>query len=76
MTLEPIATRDFGKTGRIVTMVGLGGEGILRTYGRTQQAAAMIHAAIEQVGTYFDCAHVYADSELYYRGNCGLLIRS
>jgi len=38
-------------------MVGLGGEGILRTYGRTQQAAAMIQAAIEQGVTYFDCAH-------------------
>jgi aryl-alcohol dehydrogenase-like predicted oxidoreductase len=66
MSLKPIATRDFGKTGRSVTMVGLGGEGILRTYGRTQQAAAMIQAAIEQGVTYFDCAHVYADSELYY----------
>jgi aryl-alcohol dehydrogenase-like predicted oxidoreductase len=66
MALKPIAIRDFGKTGRTVTMVGLGGEGILRTYGRTRQAAAVIQAAIDQGITYFDCAHVYADSELYY----------
>lgn len=66
MSLKPIATRNFGKTARTVTMVGLGGEGILRTHGRTRQAAAVIQAAIDQGITYFDCAHVYADSELYY----------
>lgn len=66
MPLKPIATRDFGKTGRSVTMVGLGGEGILRTYGQTRQAAAVIQDAIDQGIAYFDCAHVYADSESYY----------
>jgi len=66
MSLKPIATREFGKTGRTVTRTGLGGEGILRTHGRMQQAAAVIQTAIDQGITYFDCAHVYADSELYY----------
>jgi len=66
LSLKPIATRDFAIIGCPVTMVGLGGEGILRTYGRAQQATAVIQAAIDQGITYFDCAHAYADSELYY----------
>jgi len=66
MPLQPIAAREFGRTGRTVTMVGLGGEGVLRTYGRTQEAAAVIRTAVDEGITYFDCARVYADSELYY----------
>ena len=46
--------------------VGLGGEGILRTHGRTEKAHEVIQTAIEQGITYFDCARVYADSEVYY----------
>jgi aryl-alcohol dehydrogenase-like predicted oxidoreductase len=46
--------------------VGLGGEGILRTYGRASEARQVIHEAIDQGITYFDSAHVYADSEIYY----------
>ena len=46
--------------------VGLGGEGILRTFGRTSEARDVILEAVEQGITYFDSAHVYADSELYY----------
>jgi len=59
-------TRLFGKTETAVTRVGLGGEGILRTYGRDIPAAAVIRAALEQGIGYYDCAHVYADSEKYY----------
>jgi len=46
--------------------VGLGGEGILRTYGRASEARQVIHEAINQGITYFDSARVYADSEVYY----------
>jgi aryl-alcohol dehydrogenase-like predicted oxidoreductase len=58
--------RIFGKTDQTVTCVGLGGEGVLRTHGREQEARAVLQAAIEQGITYFDSARVYADSELYY----------
>ena len=46
--------------------VGLGGEGILRTHDRLAEARQVIQAAIDQGITYFDSAHVYADSEVYY----------
>jgi aryl-alcohol dehydrogenase-like predicted oxidoreductase len=46
--------------------VGLGGEGILRTYGRAGEARDVIKEALDQGITYFDSAHVYADSEVYY----------
>ncbi len=49
-----------------ITRVGLGGEGILRTTGQAEQAAAVIKEACEQGITYFDSARVYMDSELYY----------
>jgi aryl-alcohol dehydrogenase-like predicted oxidoreductase len=61
-----IESRVFGRTGQEVTRVGLGGEGILRTYGRSAQAQEVIQEAIAQGITYFDSAHVYADSEVYY----------
>jgi len=46
--------------------VGLGGEGVLRTHSRTAEARDVISQAIEQGIAYFDSAHVYEDSELYY----------
>ena len=59
-------TSSFGKTGRNVTRVGLGGEGVLRTHGRTPQAQAVIREALDQGITYFDSARAYAGSENYY----------
>jgi predicted aldo/keto reductase-like oxidoreductase len=56
----------FGKTGQIVTLVGLGGEGVLRTHGQTPQAQAVIQEALNQGITYFDSARAYAGSEKYY----------
>lgn len=47
-------------------MVGLGGEGILRTYGRIAESREVIREAVAQGITYFDSARVYADSEVYY----------
>ncbi|MCA1785607.1 MAG: hypothetical protein LC657_06470, partial [Desulfobacteraceae bacterium] len=47
-----------------ITRVGLGGEGILRTTGQTEQALAVIKEAVHQGITYYDCARVYMDSEV------------
>lgn len=56
----------FGKTGIHVTLVGLGGEGILRTFGNNEAAKAVILQALDQGITYFDSARAYAGSEGYY----------
>ena len=66
MQLQAIQTRTFGKTGRHVSMVGLGGEGILRTHGQDSGAHAVIAEGLEQGLTYYDCARAYAGSERYY----------
>jgi len=50
----------------MVSVVGLGGEGILRTSGRIAEADAVIRQALERGITYFDSARVYRDSERYY----------
>jgi len=55
----------FGKTSRVVTRVGLGGEGVLRTHGQTENARNVIREALDAEITYFDSARLYADSELY-----------
>jgi len=66
MENNSIETRLFGRTDRLVTAVGLGGEGILRTFGQESGAEAVIQEAIAQSITYFDSARVYAGSEGYY----------
>jgi aryl-alcohol dehydrogenase-like predicted oxidoreductase len=66
MNTTTITTQSFGEAGPIVTRVGLGGEGILRTYGQEQEAAAVIEEALRSGITYFDCARAYAGSEGYY----------
>ncbi len=55
----------FGLSGRRVTPVGLGGEGVLRTHGRTAEAQAVILTAQKAGITYYDSGRVYADSERY-----------
>lgn len=65
MNKDEIVKRSFGNL-RNVTCVGLGGEGVLRTFDRGKEAEAVIKEAIVQKITYFDCARVYADSERYY----------
>ncbi|MGM0402808.1 MAG: aldo/keto reductase [Thermodesulfobacteriota bacterium] len=67
-TENKIGTTLFGATGRAVTRVGLGGEGVLRTTGKSEAAHAVIRAAIAEGITYFDSARVYSDSEIYYGG--------
>lgn len=61
-----ITTRLFGRSGPSVTQVGLGGEGVLRTYGREPEANAVIEQAAAQGITYFDSAQAYAGSQGYY----------
>ena len=43
----PIPTRPLGRTGHQATILGLGGEGVLRTYDFEQDAQAVIAAALE-----------------------------
>ena len=45
---------------------GLGGEGVLRTFGMRREAKEVIRAALLHGIGYFDCARVYAGSEDYY----------
>ena len=61
-----IALRPFGGSGPSVTQVGLGGEGVLRTYGRENEARAVIEEAAAQGITYFDTAPAYSGSQGYY----------
>ena len=62
----PIPKIPFGSGGPPVTKVGLGGEGVLRTWGADGDARAVIHHALETGITYCDSARVYAGSESYY----------
>ena len=70
MTL-PIPTRPLGKTGRSVTLFGLGGEGVLRTWGQDKQAAQVITRALDQGVAYCDTAPAYAGSLDYYGATLG-----
>jgi predicted aldo/keto reductase-like oxidoreductase len=67
----PIPTRLLGKTGRHVTLFGLGGEGVLRTWGQEKAAARVITQALDQGVTYCDTAPAYAGSLDYYGGTLG-----
>jgi aryl-alcohol dehydrogenase-like predicted oxidoreductase len=55
-----IPRRRLGRTGEQVTIFGLGGEGVLRTYGRHAEAAAVIQRALDQGVNYYDSAPAYA----------------
>ncbi|OAI47853.1 hypothetical protein AYO44_08715 [Planctomycetaceae bacterium SCGC AG-212-F19] len=67
----PLPRRLLGRTGREVTLFSLGGEGVLRTYGRTPEAVRVIHRALDQGVTYCDTAPAYADSVNYYGAALG-----
>ncbi|MBI2658978.1 aldo/keto reductase [Candidatus Woesearchaeota archaeon] len=60
-----LSKKILGKTGRNVTVFGLGGEGILRTTGYYKQAQAVIEKALEVGITYFDTAPAYQQSRDY-----------
>lgn len=59
-------TTSFGRSKREVSLVGLGGEGVLRTYERDREAKSVIEEALAAGVTYFDSARVYSNSEVYY----------
>ncbi len=63
---KTIPKRPLGKTGAMVTILGLGGEGLLRSYNREEEAVPLIHRAIEMGITYFESARSYSGSENYY----------
>lgn len=56
----------MGKTGVEISLLGLGGEGILRTFDREKEAVSLIHRAIDLGITYFESARAYAGSETFY----------
>ncbi len=58
--------RVLGKTGEEVSILGLGGEGILRTHDQEEEAVALIRRALDLGITYFESARAYASSESYY----------
>jgi predicted aldo/keto reductase-like oxidoreductase len=60
-----LPTRPLGRTGHQATIVGLGGEGVLRTYDFEQDAQAVINAALEAGIRYFESARAYSGSEAY-----------
>jgi aryl-alcohol dehydrogenase-like predicted oxidoreductase len=61
-----IPKRTLGKTGIEVTILGLGGEGVLRTFGHEQEAYQLIHRALDLGINYFESARAYSGSESYY----------
>lgn len=64
--MTSLPTRPVGPAGTIVTRLGLGGEGILRTFGREVEAQAVIDAALDDGITYCESARAYSGSEAYY----------
>ncbi len=64
--IQTLSTDVFPASGKKITRVGLGGEGVLRTTGKDKDTRAVIKEAVTQGISYFDSARVYMDSELYY----------
>ena len=61
-----IPKRILGRTGQEVTILGLGGEGVLRTFGRDKEAYALVNRALDLGVTYCESARAYSGSESYY----------
>jgi aryl-alcohol dehydrogenase-like predicted oxidoreductase len=61
-----IPKRRLGKTNVDVTILGLGGEGVLRSYDRWKDAYDLINRAIDLGINYFDSAKAYAGCESYH----------
>ncbi len=59
-------TRQLGRTGVAVEAVSLGGEGILRTHGRSAEAVPMLLEALRLGVRYCDTAPAYDGSQGYY----------
>lgn len=61
-----IPKRILGKTGVEVTIVGLGGEGVLRTFGHDSEAYELVNRALDLGVNYCESARAYSGSEAYY----------
>lgn len=66
-----IPKRALGSTGVEVSVFGLGGEGVLRTFGRAREASNLIRAALDLGVTYFESARAYSGSEGYLGESLG-----
>lgn len=64
--MADIPRRKLGRTGVDVTIFGLGGEGVLRTFGYEKEAYDLINRAIDLGVNYFESARAYSGSESYY----------
>lgn len=58
--------RELGRTGEMVSIFGLGGQGILEIPGHYAEGEALINRAVDLGVTYFDSARIYGPSEEYY----------
>jgi predicted aldo/keto reductase-like oxidoreductase len=70
-TSSLLPRRPLGKTGDAVALFALGGEGVLRTHGRTAEAVKVIQRALDQGVNYCDTAPAYASSMDYYGAALG-----
>jgi len=61
-----IPKRQLGRTGVEVTILGLGGEGVLRSHGRELEAYDLINRALDLGICYCESARAYDGSESYY----------
>jgi aryl-alcohol dehydrogenase-like predicted oxidoreductase len=66
MERTEIPKRRLGRTNAQVTVLGLGGEGVLRSTGRAADADALINTALDLGINYMESARAYAGSEGYY----------
>ncbi len=64
-----IPQRTLGQTGYSATILGLGGEGVLRTFNQEREAQAVIEAALDEGINYFETARAYSGSEAYLGPN-------
>src|SRR5664280_1258541 len=64
MTMS-LPQKTLGRTGYSATRLGLGGEGVLRTFGHEREAQAVIAAALAAGIKYFETARAYSGSESY-----------
>ncbi|MDE2573339.1 MAG: aldo/keto reductase [bacterium] len=69
--MTDLPLRRLGSTGLQVTALGMGGEGILRTFGYGAEASAVIERALAEGIRYFESARAYSGSEGYYGATLG-----